>query len=114
MGLLAAKERGIKYLRIAEDSKLVVLQTEGAYALKEPTLAPYRTTVQKLIKFFKSANIIHKPRSENWFPDALATLGARTKFEEKKAYIEIVKMFEPSVIKDFSKPTEDWRGAIKI
>ncbi|KAG5552009.1 hypothetical protein RHGRI_010181 [Rhododendron griersonianum] len=46
LGLIAAKERGVKHLRIAGDSKLVVLQTEGIYALKEPTLAPYRTTVQ--------------------------------------------------------------------
>ncbi|KAG5524129.1 hypothetical protein RHGRI_030951 [Rhododendron griersonianum] len=71
LGLVAAKERGIRHLKIAGDSKLVILQTEGVYALKEPTLAPYRTTVQKLMKFIKSINIIHKPRSENRFPDAL-------------------------------------------
>lgn len=70
--------------------------------------------MQKLMKFFKHVSIIHKPRSENWFPDALATLGARTEFEEGKAYIEIVKMFEPSAIKDFSEPPEDWRRAIKV
>ncbi|KAG5552566.1 hypothetical protein RHGRI_010597 [Rhododendron griersonianum] len=45
LGLLAAKEKGVKHLKIAGDSKLVILQTEGVYALKEPTLAPYRTTV---------------------------------------------------------------------
>lgn len=84
LGLLAAKEKGIKYLKIAGDSKLVVLQTEWSYALKESTLAPYRTTAQKLMKFFKSFSIIHKPRSENRFPDALSTLGARTEFEEER------------------------------
>lgn len=88
LGLLAVKERGIKILRIAGDSKLVVLQIEGVYALKEPTLAPYRVTVQKLMKFFKNVNIIHKLRSDNRFPDALATQGARTEFEEENAYIE--------------------------
>ncbi|KAG5552094.1 hypothetical protein RHGRI_010249 [Rhododendron griersonianum] len=114
LSLIAAKERGVKHLRIAGDSKLVVLQTEGIYALKEPTLAPYRTTVQKLMKFFKGVSIIHKPRSENRFPDALATLGARTEFGEDRACIEIVKMFEPSAVEDFAEPTEDWRGSIKI
>lgn len=78
---------------------MVVLQIEGVYVLKEPTLASYRATVPKLMKFFRSVNIIHKPRSKNRFLDALATLEARTEFEEDKAYIE---------------PTEDWRGAIKV
>ncbi|KAG5540845.1 hypothetical protein RHGRI_020924 [Rhododendron griersonianum] len=114
LGLKAAKKRGVKHLRIAGDSKLVVLQTEGIYALKEPTLASYRTTVQKLMKFFQSVSIIHKPRSENRFPDALATLGAKTEFEKDRACIEIVKMFEPSAVEDFAEPTEDWRGSIKI
>lgn len=45
LGLLATKERKIKRLEIVGDSKLVILQTEGVYALKELMLAPCRTTV---------------------------------------------------------------------
>lgn len=115
LGLLATKERKISRLEIVEDSKLVILQTEGVYTLKELTLAPYRTTVQQLMEHFLEVSIVHKPRSESRFPDALSTMGAKTQFKEEKACIEIVKRFEPSIIegKREKEAPEDWRDAIK-
>ncbi|XP_058181090.1 uncharacterized protein LOC131299518 [Rhododendron vialii] len=50
LGLLAARERGIKHLKIVGDSKLVILQTEGVYALKEPILAPISNNSAKTDK----------------------------------------------------------------
>ena len=43
MGLVVAHEMGIKHRRVIGDSNLVVCQAKGEFALKEPSLAPYRT-----------------------------------------------------------------------
>ena len=42
MGLAIANEMGIKRLRMIGDSNLVFCQAKGEFALKEPSLAPYR------------------------------------------------------------------------
>ena len=42
MGLVVAHEMGIKHLQVIGDSNLVVFQARGVFALKEPSLAPYR------------------------------------------------------------------------
>ena len=41
-GLVVVREMGIKHLRVIGDSNLVVCQAKGEFALKEPSLAPYR------------------------------------------------------------------------
>ena len=41
-GLAVAHEMGIKHLRVVRDSNWVVCQARGDFALKEPSLAPYR------------------------------------------------------------------------
>ncbi|KAG5524128.1 hypothetical protein RHGRI_030950 [Rhododendron griersonianum] len=113
LGLLAANFRGISRLKIVGDSKLIILQTSGEYALKEPTLAPYRATVQRLMERFEAVDIIHRPRLDNRFPDALATLGAKTEFDEEKVTIEIIKKTEPSIIDELgARCEEDWRDPV--
>ena len=42
MGLVVAREMGIKHLRVIGDSNLVVCQAKAEFALKKPSLAPYR------------------------------------------------------------------------
>ena len=42
IGLVVAREIGIKCLRVIGDSNLVVCQAKGEFALKKPSLAPYR------------------------------------------------------------------------
>ena len=42
MGLVVAHEMGIKHLQVIGDSNLVIFQARGVFALKEPSLAPYR------------------------------------------------------------------------
>ncbi|XP_028116375.1 uncharacterized protein LOC114314126 [Camellia sinensis] len=49
LGLIAAQKKGLRKLKIWGDSKLVVKQTMGDFALKEPLLAPYHTVVQRLL-----------------------------------------------------------------
>ncbi|XP_028071982.1 uncharacterized protein LOC114274291 [Camellia sinensis] len=49
LGLITAQKKSLRKLKICGDSKLVVKQTMGDFALNEHLLAPYRTTVQKLL-----------------------------------------------------------------
>ena len=41
-GLAVAREMGIKHLRVIGDLNLVVCQAKGEFALKEPSLEPYK------------------------------------------------------------------------
>ncbi|GFY91112.1 hypothetical protein Acr_07g0013080 [Actinidia rufa] len=68
LGLLATLNIGISCLCIKGDSKLVVKQTTGDYALKEPGLASYRVIVQKLMEQFNAVTIQHMPKSDNTYP----------------------------------------------
>ena len=52
MGLAIAQEVGIKQLRVIGDSNLVC-QARGDFALKEPSLAPYRAMAQRLDDSFE-------------------------------------------------------------
>ena len=79
-GLAVACEMGIKHLRVIGDSNLVVCQTKGEFAFKEPSLAPYRAMAQMLENSFDDFDIQHSQRSNNRFADALATLGAKISF----------------------------------
>ena len=63
-GLVVAREMGIKRLRVIGDSNLVVCQAKGDFALKEPSLAPYRTMAQRLEDSFEEFNIEHSLRSD--------------------------------------------------
>ena len=54
VGLKAAERLGIKKLKVFRDSELVIKQVGGTYGVKNPSLATYRATVQKLMKHFTS------------------------------------------------------------
>ncbi|GMP48863.1 hypothetical protein CsSME_00016061 [Camellia sinensis var. sinensis] len=112
LGLIAAEKHSIKKIRIRGDSKLIVKQVSGQFVLKEPALATYRTTVQRLLDKFQKVEIEHVPRSDNKFSDALATLGARVDIPEEEATIVIKKRTEPSIIPEDKDLPEDWRGEV--
>ena len=95
--LAVACEMGIKRLQLIRDLNLVVCQARGDFALKEPSLAPYRTMAQRLEDPFEEFNIEHSLRSDNRFADALATLGSRIRFEGATTDVTIVKMPMPVV-----------------
>ena len=80
IGLLMAKERGVQHLEVRGDSNLVVCQVLGDFALKEPSLAPYRTKARDIEKTFTTFQIRHIQRNENKYADSLATLGSRFSF----------------------------------
>ena len=56
-GLAVAHEMGIKHLKVIGDSNLVVCQAKGEFALKELSLAPYRTVAQMLEDSFEDFDI---------------------------------------------------------
>ena len=96
-GLAVAREMGIKRLRVIGDSYLVVCQARGDFALKEPSLAPYRAMAQRLEDSFEEFNIEHSLGSDNRFADALATLGSKIKFKDATTDVTIVKRPVPVV-----------------
>ena len=96
-GLAIAREMGIKRLRVIGDSNLVVYQARGDFALKEPSLAPYRAMAQRLEDSFEEFNIEHSLRFDNRFADALATLGSKIRFEGATTDVTIVKRPIPVV-----------------
>ncbi|XP_075663073.1 uncharacterized protein LOC142632581 [Castanea sativa] len=118
-GLAIAREISIKCLRVIGDSNLVVYQAKGDFALKEPSLAPYRVMAQMMEDSFEDFDIQHSQRSDNYFVDALATLGARISFEGMTTEVTVIKKPVPviQVLKEefFGQPQdqEDWRSPIK-
>ncbi|XP_028055176.1 uncharacterized protein LOC114259368 [Camellia sinensis] len=112
LGLIAAERHNIKKIRIRGDSKLIVKQVSGQFVLKEPALATYRTTVQRILDKFHKVEIEQVPRSDNKFLDTLAPLGARVDIPEEEATIVIKKRTEPSIIPEDEDLPEDWRAEV--
>ena len=74
--LTIALSIGVKHIRVLGDSNLVVSQMKGDFALREQSLAAYRTWAQRLELEFQTFSIEYTQTSENWFADVLATLGS--------------------------------------
>ncbi|XP_075663326.1 uncharacterized protein LOC142632892 [Castanea sativa] len=117
-GLATALKMGVKYLKVIGDLNLVVCHTKGSFSLKEPSLAPYRAMAQRMEERFSTFEIMHMPRSENRFADALVALGSQIVFEENSAKIEVSKRRE-SVIEILKerfqeeKCKEDWQNPVR-
>ncbi|XP_028058066.1 uncharacterized protein LOC114261939 [Camellia sinensis] len=112
LGLIAAEKHSIKKIQIQGDSKLIVKQVLGQFVLKEPALATYRTTVQRLLDKFQNVEIEHVPHSDNKFSDALTILVVRVDILEEEATIVIKKRTEPSTIPEDKDLPENWRGEV--
>ena len=76
---------------------MVVCQARGDFALKEPSLAPYRAMAQRLEDSFEEFNIEQSLRSDNCFANALATLGSKIRFGGATTDVTIVKRPIPVV-----------------
>ena len=89
---------------------MVIYQAKGDFALKEPSLAPYRAMAQRLEDSFEEFNIEHFLRFDNRFANALPTLGSKVSFEGATINVTIVKRPIPVVqmLKDefFDQPLE--------
>ena len=69
-----AEKEGVKRLTIKGDSRLVIQQLKGEFAVKEPALVKYRTKAQQILQKFQAYRLEHVVRSQNRYADALATL----------------------------------------
>ena len=88
-GLTIALSIGVKHMRVLRDSNLVVSQVKGDFALREQSLAAYRTWAQRLKLEFQTFSIEYTQRSKNRFADALATLGSQIPFKGRNTLIKI-------------------------
>ena len=71
---------------------------KGDFALREQSLAVYRTWAQRLELEFQTFSIEYTQRSENRFADALATLGSQIPFKGRDMLVRIEKQ-EHSIIR---------------
>ena len=71
---------------------------KGDFALREQSLAAYRTWAQRLELEFQTFSIEYTQRSENRFADALATLGSQIPFKGRDMLVRIEKQ-EHSIIR---------------
>ena len=81
-------------------------------------MAAYRTWAQRVEQKFQTFSVEYVQRSENWFTNALVTLGSQIPFKGKSTLIRINKK-ENSIIgilkRMFPEESEqkDWRDEIK-
>ena len=69
---LAKALKGVKNIKIREDSRLIVSQVNGDYEAKEETMKEYLRIVKALMTQFDECHIEHIPREENVKADALS------------------------------------------
>ncbi|KAH9289465.1 hypothetical protein KI387_033582, partial [Taxus chinensis] len=72
LGMRAAKERGIKNLKVQSDAELVVNQVKRIYQVKNERLRNYRNVVWDNIEEFDTFSIESIPRAHNDMADSLA------------------------------------------
>ena len=113
-----ALEMRVKHLKVMGDSNLVVCQVKRIFSLKEPSLAPYRVMAQKMEEKFSTFEIEHALRNENWFVDALVTLGSQIMFEGDNTRVVVNKREESiiEVLKERFREEQckgDWRIPIR-
>ncbi|CAL2256980.1 unnamed protein product [Prunus armeniaca] len=112
MGLSTAREMGAERMKVIGDSNLVLSQLQGSFAVKEVTLAPYRTAAERLINSFKQIVMEHIPGVTNRYVDALATLGSKLSFMQEQPNITVIRRGTPVVeamVQAEPLEEDDWR-----
>lgn len=71
-GLRTALDHGVRRIRVAADSELVVRQCTGVYKVKNEGLKPLHRRACDLLGRFESAEVTHVRRADNMAADALA------------------------------------------
>ncbi|CAL2277969.1 unnamed protein product [Prunus armeniaca] len=116
MGMSTAREMGVERIKIIGESNLVLSQLQGNFAVKEPTLVPYRTAAERLVRSFKQVVLEHIPGVTNRYADALATLGSKLSFVEEQPNIAVIKKDMPvieAMAQEEQLEEDDWRKPVK-
>ncbi|XP_021825313.1 uncharacterized protein LOC110766319 [Prunus avium] len=114
--MATSREMGVEEIKIIGDSNLVLSQLQGNFAVKEATLAPYRTAAERLIGSFKKVVLEHIPGVTNRYADALATLGSKLSFIQEQPNITVIKRDVPAVeamAQEEPLEEKDWRKSVK-
>ncbi|XP_022150130.1 uncharacterized protein LOC111018384 [Momordica charantia] len=72
LGLKHALKNGFKHIRVQGDSKLVCMQVQGLWKIKNPNMGQLCKVAKELKDKFASFEISHIPREQNSDADALA------------------------------------------
>ncbi|KAL5558258.1 hypothetical protein UlMin_034469 [Ulmus minor] len=112
-GIELAASKGIKHLVIRGDSRLVIQQLKGEFAVKEPALTKYRTKAQQILQSFQTFQFEHIPRSQNRYADALATLASRIDDQEVNRAIIVVEAKDYGMTQMPCSPEDQWIRDIK-
>ena len=72
LGLNAARDRGIKNLKVFGDADLIIQQVNRTFQAKHPRLKAYRDEVWRVKEFFDFFCISYIPRAQNQLADSLA------------------------------------------
>lgn len=72
LGIEAAKQKGVKLLKVQGDAELVVRQVRNQYSMKNNRLKNYRNKVWDEIESLDAFSIILVPRDQNSRADSLA------------------------------------------
>lgn len=112
LGIIAAKERGVKVLKARGDGELNVWQVKGQYSIKNHKLKNYRNRVWGEIEGLETFSIESVPREMNMRVDSLVVsvslLLPHLDFKEKKYQIEVIcRLSIPDNIKDWQVFTDD-------
>ena len=107
-GLELAANKGITHLAIKGDSRLVIQQLKGEFAVKEPALTKYRAKAQQVLQNFQAFHFEHVPRSQNRYVDALATLASRINDQEVNRVVIIVEAKDHEMIQAPYFPEDQW------
>ncbi|KAL5579000.1 hypothetical protein UlMin_011442 [Ulmus minor] len=91
VGMEMAEKEDVKRLIIKGDSRLVIQQLKGAFAVKEPALVKYRTKAQQILQKFQAYRLEHVARSQNRYADALATLASKMDIQEDQQAVITVE-----------------------
>ena len=94
MGLRAAIDLRIKFLRVFGDSALVISHIKGGWDTKHPNLIPYKEYVLTLLPHFEEITFEHFSRAENQLAYALATMSSmfKVKWDNQAPRITIERL----------------------
>ena len=88
VGMLLAKEMGVKSLVVKSDSLLVTGQVTGEYQAKNPQMVAYLQYVQVLKETFAVFELVHVPREQNARANLIAKLASSGKGGRQRTVIQ--------------------------
>jgi len=98
LGLHAAKDRGIKNLKVFGDVDLIIQQVNKTFQAKHPRLRAYTDEVWRVKEFFDFFCISYIPRAQNQLADSLAVLASLfIPPSPPKLFYEIQMKYRPSL-----------------